>query len=174
MEARRRSGSIFKHPLPETAKLKNRPRLAADPNRVLNVFGPQDILAPLGSGYVLEQRRAMVAMMPTRLASEPPGSRSAAFVVVKLKRPREPNVVHALDWNLTPLATFSLVVKETSYITYKKLLEIARLCADQARASTSKAVAQELWRMAREYQERAAKIDGKLPYIEAPPMHGPE
>jgi hypothetical protein len=100
--------------------------------------------------------------------------RSAAFVVVTVRQRVEPNVVHALDWNLAPSANVCLVMKETSYLAYKKLLEVARLCADQARASTSKAVAQELWRMSRKYQDRAAKVDKKLPYIEAPSMHGPE
>ena len=43
---------------------------------------------------------------------------------------------------------------------------MAALCARNSRIATSKEVAAELWRMAIEYQERAAKLDGgKQPEI---------
>jgi hypothetical protein len=92
---------------------------------------------------------------------EPPGSGSAGFVVVKVRRAVRNRIVH---WNLAPSATFCLVVKETTFSTYKKFVEIARLCAAQARASTSKDVAQELWRMAREDQEREASLHRRAAY----------
>ncbi len=47
-----------------------------------------------------------------------------------------------------------------------QLVELARLCANQARAATAKDVAATLWRMAREYQGKAARLDsGNLPDI---------
>ncbi len=52
-----------------------------------------------------------------------------------------------------------------------QLVELARLCAKQARAATAKDVATTLWRMAREYQGKAARLDGgNIPDIgEKPP-----
>jgi hypothetical protein len=48
--------------------------------------------------------------------------------------------------------------------------ELAKVCANHARLTTSKEVARELWRMAKDYQERAAKLDsGDLPAIGEPP-----
>jgi hypothetical protein len=50
------------------------------------------------------------------------------------------------------------------------LIELARLCAQQSRASTIKEAAAELWLMAKEYQEEAARLNGgKLPEIGKPP-----
>jgi hypothetical protein len=50
--------------------------------------------------------------------------------------------------------------------TYNDLVELARICAKNSYAANTKEVAAELWKMAREYQERAAKLDsGKLPDI---------
>jgi hypothetical protein len=48
--------------------------------------------------------------------------------------------------------------------TYDDLAELARICARYARKATgSKVVAAELWRMATEYQARAAQVDsGKM------------
>ncbi len=44
--------------------------------------------------------------------------------------------------------------------TYDDLAELARICARNARTVTgSKVVAAELWRMATEYQARAAQVD---------------
>jgi hypothetical protein len=48
----------------------------------------------------------------------------------------------------------------------EQLVELARLCANQARATSSKDVAATLWRMAQEYQQKAARLDsGELPDI---------
>jgi len=50
--------------------------------------------------------------------------------------------------------------------TYDDVTELARICAFNARIASSGAVAIELWKMAREYQQEAAKLDGgKLPDI---------
>jgi hypothetical protein len=54
--------------------------------------------------------------------------------------------------------------------TYDDIAELARICATQARLTTTKDVASALWMMARNYQERAAQLDsGKLPEIGDPP-----
>ncbi len=45
-------------------------------------------------------------------------------------------------------------------LNYDELVELARLCAHNARIATSREVADELWRMAKEYQAQAAKLDG--------------
>jgi hypothetical protein len=51
--------------------------------------------------------------------------------------------------------------------------ELARICAMNARAANSEQVATELWRMAREYQAEAAKLDrGNVPDIGKPPLAG--
>jgi hypothetical protein len=48
--------------------------------------------------------------------------------------------------------------------TYEELLELASLCARNARISSDREVARELWKMAREYEVEAAKLDnGRLP-----------
>jgi hypothetical protein len=49
-------------------------------------------------------------------------------------------------------------------LTYDELVELASLCAHNARIATSKDVADELWRMAREYQDQAARL-GETPEI---------
>jgi hypothetical protein len=43
-------------------------------------------------------------------------------------------------------------------LTYDDLVELARLCARNSRIATSRDVADELWRMAREYQAQAANL----------------
>jgi hypothetical protein len=49
---------------------------------------------------------------------------------------------------------------------YDELVEFARMCADQARITMAKDVAGALRRMAEEYQQRAAELNGgKLPDI---------
>jgi hypothetical protein len=54
--------------------------------------------------------------------------------------------------------------------TFDEFLEMAMLCARNSRIATNKEVAAELWRMALEYQQQAAKLDGgKLPEIGPPP-----
>jgi hypothetical protein len=48
--------------------------------------------------------------------------------------------------------------------TYRELEELAVMCAHNARIATSTAVAHELWKMAKEYQQKAAQL-GKAPDI---------
>lgn len=51
-----------------------------------------------------------------------------------------------------------------------EIAELAKVCAAQARLTTSKDVASTLWLMARNYQERAGQRNGgKLPEIGDPP-----
>lgn len=50
-------------------------------------------------------------------------------------------------------------------LNYNDLVELARLCARNSRIATSRDVAEELWRMAKEYQEQAAKL-GTFPELE--------
>jgi hypothetical protein len=58
--------------------------------------------------------------------------------------------------------------------THAELVELAKICAFNARAANEARVALELWRMAREYQEKAAELNsGKLPDIGASPLFGP-
>ena len=55
--------------------------------------------------------------------------------------------------------------------TYKELVDLAISCADNSRLTTSPEVASQLWRMAMDYQEKAAKLnDGKLPNVGDPPI----
>ena len=57
-------------------------------------------------------------------------------------------------------------VRERASMKREQLVELARLCANQARATSSKDVAATLWRMAQEYQQKAARLDsGELPDI---------
>jgi hypothetical protein len=47
--------------------------------------------------------------------------------------------------------------------THAELVELAKMCAFNARAANNERVARELRRMAREYQEKAAELDsGRL------------
>jgi hypothetical protein len=49
---------------------------------------------------------------------------------------------------------------------YNEYIAMARLCAKNSRTAQTKDVAAQLWKMAREYQEKAGKLDnGKLPDI---------
>jgi hypothetical protein len=50
-------------------------------------------------------------------------------------------------------------------MTYEELVELAILCARNARMTTSREVAEELWRMAKEYQAEAAQL-GDAPEID--------
>jgi hypothetical protein len=53
--------------------------------------------------------------------------------------------------------------------TYDELVRLALFCANQARASAMKDVVREIWRLAVEYRDQAAKF-GKPPDIgEQPP-----
>jgi hypothetical protein len=45
-------------------------------------------------------------------------------------------------------------------LNYDDLVELASLCARNSRIATSRDVADELWRMAKEYQAQAAKLGG--------------
>ena len=54
---------------------------------------------------------------------------------------------------------------------YKELVDLATSCANSARLTTSPEIAYHLWRIAMDYQERAAKLNGgKLPEIGDPPI----
>jgi len=49
---------------------------------------------------------------------------------------------------------------------YEEMAELAQICASNARIASNKDIAAILWKMAREYQEKAAELDGgKLPDI---------
>jgi len=50
-----------------------------------------------------------------------------------------------------------------------RLVDLARICAAQSRVTTSKDVAQALWRLATDYLERAAKLEGRRVDIGEPP-----
>jgi hypothetical protein len=53
--------------------------------------------------------------------------------------------------------------------TYSAIVELARICASQARFTTDREVARELWRMAIEYQYKAAALDnGRFPDVGLP------
>jgi hypothetical protein len=54
--------------------------------------------------------------------------------------------------------------------TYDDLVELARICADNARASRSRGTAEELWRLAREYRAKAGVFGGEGPDIGKPPL----
>ena len=59
--------------------------------------------------------------------------------------------------------------REDNKLSYDDLIKLARLCAFHAQAASNREVAKELWKMAREYQEKAAKLNsGKVPDIEKP------
>jgi hypothetical protein len=50
--------------------------------------------------------------------------------------------------------------------TYEHLVELAHICAKNAHNASMPDVARELWKMAKEYQRKAAALDsGKLPDI---------
>jgi hypothetical protein len=53
---------------------------------------------------------------------------------------------------------------------YEDLTELAKICAQHARIAADRSMATSLWKLAEEYQARAAKLDsGKSPDIgEAP------
>jgi hypothetical protein len=53
---------------------------------------------------------------------------------------------------------------------YEHLAEMARICAENAHIASSKEIAAELWKMATEYRDKAAKLnDGAGPEIGQPP-----
>ena len=54
--------------------------------------------------------------------------------------------------------------------SHAELIELAQICAFNARAATDQRVAEELWKMALEYQTKAAEMDsGSKPDIGPPP-----
>jgi len=54
--------------------------------------------------------------------------------------------------------------------TLADFIELAQLCAHNARFTVSREVARTLWQMAMEYQQKAAELDGgKRPDIGSPP-----
>jgi hypothetical protein len=54
--------------------------------------------------------------------------------------------------------------------TFEDFAELARVCAAQARLTNSREVAHALWKMANDYQGRAARADsGRPPDIGEPP-----
>lgn len=54
--------------------------------------------------------------------------------------------------------------------THDDLSQLARICAENARIASSNQIALELWKMAQEYQAKAAKLNsGKVPDIGMPP-----
>jgi len=46
--------------------------------------------------------------------------------------------------------------------TYSDLVELAKICVRQARTASNPEVARELRRLAKEYQKKAADLDGGL------------
>jgi hypothetical protein len=54
--------------------------------------------------------------------------------------------------------------------TYKEAAKLAAICARNACSASTKAVAAELWRMAKEHQAEAARMGGKMPDIGDPPL----
>jgi hypothetical protein len=55
-------------------------------------------------------------------------------------------------------------------LSYEDLVELAKMCARNAWTTTSNEVAEELWRMAKEYQAQAAEL-GDFPEIgDWPPL----
>jgi histidinol-phosphate/aromatic aminotransferase/cobyric acid decarboxylase-like protein len=59
--------------------------------------------------------------------------------------------------------------------TYSKAFELAVMSARCARCASTKQVAQELWKMAKEYQAEAAKLgDGRIPDLGSPPRGAEE
>jgi hypothetical protein len=53
--------------------------------------------------------------------------------------------------------------------SYPYLAEMARICANNARESSSKDVARELWKMANEYRAHAMAKDSGVPIDIGPP-----
>jgi len=47
--------------------------------------------------------------------------------------------------------------------TYEEAANLARFCANQARLATVQTLADEMWRLALEYQQEAAKLDNENP-----------
>jgi len=55
--------------------------------------------------------------------------------------------------------------------TYSEVLELAMMSARNARCASTQQAARELWKIAQEYQAKAAKLDnGRMPDIGEPPQ----
>ena len=55
--------------------------------------------------------------------------------------------------------------------TYSEALELAIMCARNARLTSNRQVARELWKMAQEYRAEVAKLgDGRVPDLGYPPQ----
>ena len=55
-------------------------------------------------------------------------------------------------------------------MTHAELVDMAKMCAVNARATRDERACTELWRMALEYQQWAAQLDGgRMPFIGEPP-----
>ena len=67
-----------------------------------------------------------------------------------------------------PLAQPALS-RDTAMHSYSEVLELAIMSARNARLASTKQVAQELWKIAQEYQAEAAKL-GETPDIGDPPL----
>ena len=53
---------------------------------------------------------------------------------------------------------------------YADLVELAKICGRHSREANTRGVAAELWKLARDYQQRAAQLNGgTLPDIGEPP-----
>jgi hypothetical protein len=59
--------------------------------------------------------------------------------------------------------------RDTVMHSYSEVLELAIMSARNARLASTKLVAQELWKIAQEYQAEAAKL-GEMPDIGEPPQ----
>jgi hypothetical protein len=71
---------------------------------------------------------------------------------------------------LSPQARRSQLRRDISMRTYREALELALMSARNARLTSDKQTARELWKMAQEYQTEAAKLgDGGLPDLGDPP-----
>jgi hypothetical protein len=64
----------------------------------------------------------------------------------------------------------AIAVNRLPAMTHAELVDMAQVCALNARNMRDKDAVRELWIMALEYQERAARLDGgRKPYIGTPP-----
>jgi hypothetical protein len=79
---------------------------------------------------------------------------------------RHPMILAAAGNTSTLPLLSSMPDDQSNKARYDELVELAKMCAHQARVTMAKDVADELRRMAREYQQRAADLNsGKMPDI---------
>jgi hypothetical protein len=83
------------------------------------------------------------------------------------KNPKTVIFITAGSHRLVP----SSMMGQTAMLIYEDLVELARMCARNAQITTSRDVADELWRMAKEYQAQAAEM-GDFPEIGNEPPAG--